>query len=306
MENNQKCPCKADLFITANMMKFPKPRHLLTNDYPDLTEDQPTILKKLVTQIINPEENSRQAEYIDATIKYIKKQGEETTKKLKLFNVNVGRNLFFINVQFPPSEEIVTCLVDTGASNSLLHESVVKRLKLPVEPTNMKISTATCTSSDVIVGTSHLKFRLRTENDNSVEFCSNFVITNKLNGLECILGAEFLLDEERVVSISASKLVVKYNSLYYMLPITSEIPPTLVNFVNVNNTLAEDIQHFREDIQTEEDLETPFIPQEIDINEKEDAAPMAYHFNHNIEADFENETLPPSEQFFDNTYELKF
>ncbi len=41
-------------------------------------------------------------------------------------------------------------------------------------------------------------------------------------------------------------------------------------------------------------------------NENEDAAPMAYHFNHNIEADFENETLPPSEQFFDNTYELKF
>ncbi len=75
------------------MMKFPKPRHLLTNDYPDLTEDQPTILKKLVTQIINPEPNSQQAEYIDATIKYIKKQGEETTKKLKLFNVNVGRNV---------------------------------------------------------------------------------------------------------------------------------------------------------------------------------------------------------------------
>jgi hypothetical protein len=170
----------------------------------------------------------------------------------------------------------------------------------------MKISTATCTSSDVIIGTSHLKFRLRTENDSPVEFCSNFVITNKLNGLECILGAEFLLDEERVVSISASKLVVKYNSLYYMLPITSEIPPTLVNFVSVNNTLAEDIQHFREDTWTEEDSETPLIPEEIDITEKENAAPMAYHFNHNIEADFENETLPPSEQFFDNTYELKF
>jgi hypothetical protein len=62
-------------------MKFPKPRHLLTNDYPDLTEDQPTILKKLVTQVINPEANSQQAEYIDATIKYIKKTGRRNYEK---------------------------------------------------------------------------------------------------------------------------------------------------------------------------------------------------------------------------------
>ncbi len=41
---------------------------------------------------------------------------------------------------------------------------------------------------------------------------------------------------------------------------------SLVNFISVNNILAEDIQHFREDTQTEEDPETPFIPEEIDKN----------------------------------------
>ena len=53
-------------------MKFPKPRHLLKNEHPDLVVDQPTIFKKLINEIIYPEKNSKKDRYIEETIKFLK------------------------------------------------------------------------------------------------------------------------------------------------------------------------------------------------------------------------------------------
>jgi len=61
------------------MMKFPKPRNLTENSYPDLTEDQPTLLNKLV-QAIKPIENSAYDQYIDSTIAFIKSKSKEDSK----------------------------------------------------------------------------------------------------------------------------------------------------------------------------------------------------------------------------------
>ena len=78
MSNEQlftnSCPCKETLHV--NMMKFPKPRNLTENSYPDLTEDQPTLLNKLV-QAIKPIENSAYDQYIDSTIAFIKSKSKE-------------------------------------------------------------------------------------------------------------------------------------------------------------------------------------------------------------------------------------
>ena len=38
-------------------MKFPKPRELKNNEYPDLQEDEPTLLKNLM-QLARPSEGS--------------------------------------------------------------------------------------------------------------------------------------------------------------------------------------------------------------------------------------------------------
>jgi len=75
------------------MMKFPRPRTLTINKYPDLQEDQPTILQKLVADLINPVPKSEMDRYIDETIKYIKNKEKESSKKVKLFNVNVWKKL---------------------------------------------------------------------------------------------------------------------------------------------------------------------------------------------------------------------
>ena len=180
MSNEQlfthSCPCKETLHV--NMMKFPKPRNLTENSYPDLTEDQPTLLNKLV-QAIKPIENSAYDQYIDSTIAFIKSKSKKNSKNAKLYNAIVGKKLFFVMAIFPNAKEAIPCLVDTGASNSLLHQSVVSKLDLPIKPTSMRIATATGTSSNIISGTSHLTFQLLNQQKHPTKFCTNFIVTKK-------------------------------------------------------------------------------------------------------------------------------
>ena len=275
------------------MMKFPRPRTLLNNEFPDLTEDQPELLQKLVSRIIKPIPNSLEDIYIDSTIKHIKSKATENAKKLRLFNTNVGKKLYYVYMTLPPSEERILCLVDTGASNSLLHYKIAEKLQLEVKRANMQIATATGTSGNIITGTSHQKFRLFTSNHKHVEFCTNFIVTKKLNGMQCILGAEFLLDEKRVIAISASKLTAQFANEKFTIPVFSDHPT-----LNYNIELEEPSEEDESDQLT--------VNEEKTHGESANINSIAYSFNHNISQDLENETLPPSEQLFDNTYELKF
>ena len=54
-------------------MKFPRPRVLLQNDYPDLIESQPELVKSLI-ETVKPPENSPMDEYLKASIDFLKKQ----------------------------------------------------------------------------------------------------------------------------------------------------------------------------------------------------------------------------------------
>ncbi len=123
---------------------------------------------------------------------------------------------------FPTSAELIPCLIDTGASNSLLHQSVIAKLNLPIQPTSMKMSTATGTSNDIITGTSHLTFQLIDHNGHEKRFCTNFIVTKKLNGMQCILGAEFLLDQTKVISISAAGIIVQKDDIKSLIPMIAD------------------------------------------------------------------------------------
>jgi hypothetical protein len=60
--------------ILVNMMKFPRPRKLEINEYPDLTTTQPELLKYMVNNFISPPPGSDIATYIDQTIQFLKTQ----------------------------------------------------------------------------------------------------------------------------------------------------------------------------------------------------------------------------------------
>ena len=106
---------------------FPGPRVLLNNEFPDIIQDQPDILKHLVTRLIKPAPNSPEDMYLNNTIEYVKKKAAQSAKKVKLYNTNVGKKLYYVNMTIPPHTDEILCLIDTGASNSLLHSIKLSR-----------------------------------------------------------------------------------------------------------------------------------------------------------------------------------
>ena len=74
-------------------MKFPKPRQLTINEYPEIQEEPPITIKKLIQEIAHPAPKSYMDQYIDSTIAYVKNKHKEAALKAKLNNVSLGQNL---------------------------------------------------------------------------------------------------------------------------------------------------------------------------------------------------------------------
>ncbi len=82
-------------------MKFPKPRELKNNDYPDLQEDEPTLLRNLM-QLARPSEGSHIDMYLDSTIKFVKEKQRKKANEVRLNNAAFGNNLYFVDITLPP------------------------------------------------------------------------------------------------------------------------------------------------------------------------------------------------------------
>lgn len=62
-----------EIRVPANYsMKFPKPKQLVENEYPDLDMTQPELIKHFVQNIVFPSENSLMDKYIYQTIVALK------------------------------------------------------------------------------------------------------------------------------------------------------------------------------------------------------------------------------------------
>ncbi|MFN9978821.1 MAG: hypothetical protein ACK53Y_02845, partial [bacterium] len=73
VQNPQACCACPEIIldhIKLHSMKFPKPRELKNNDYPDLQEDEPTLLRNLM-HLARPSEGSHIDMYLDSTIKFV-------------------------------------------------------------------------------------------------------------------------------------------------------------------------------------------------------------------------------------------
>ena len=269
-------------------MKFPRPRTLTVNPFPDLQEDEPTMYRKFIQDIVYAPTNSTMDMYYNSTIKYLKDRDKQKAAAARLNQASLGSKLYFIEIVFPPSHRIVKALIDTGASNSLLHSSLAQELKIPMTPTKMRLATATGSSTDAITGVSHLTFRTNPNSAIQPEFCSQFIISNKLNNLQCILGAEFLLDSLKVNNISNQYLNVQYNGNSTLIPIINQD-------ANESTNLTEIRANFEFNSVRQDD--------NVHIMSQED---VHCNLTHNIRHNLEAETLPPSDELFDDMTELKF
>ena len=189
-------------------MKFPRPKTLVTNDYPDLTITQPALFADLVQNFVHPTPLSHMDSYISASIDFLKHEQKLKSSKLHLNATRIGAELSFIYLTIPPSPIKIKCLIDTGCSNTILHSSIAEKLNLSYKPFNITISTATGESEDAVQGITHTYFTLYPANNPPITHCTSIIISNQLNNLDMILGAEFLFNDKKVHSISKNALTI--------------------------------------------------------------------------------------------------
>ena len=193
-------------------MKFAKPRELRDNDYPDMIGTQPSIMRSIIRDRILPKPGSEYDKYIEQTIREQRDDRKRKNKKVSLNVTDLGENLYFIICHterdiLEGQRPTFKTLIDTGATNSLIHISVAKRLNLKITPTKLRLKTATGTDDEAIKGISHIKFFVKTEDGNCNLVCTNFLVSDKLNGMESILGAEFLFNRDEIIGINGKNIV---------------------------------------------------------------------------------------------------
>ena len=215
-------PGDQDIYkVASNMMTFPRPRVLMENRYPDSPLSHPQIFETMVQSTINPPQHSPMDAYLQQSIDFLKEMQRKKGAAVKLNNCTIGSNLYFTNISLNRDTGVIKCLVDTGATNSLIHSSIAKQLNLKVQPIRLKLATATGVSEDAIKGISHVSLHFHSSTGKKITFCTNIIVSDQLNGLQAILGAEFLLDATRVHAINGTSIMVIKENTIIPIPVFS-------------------------------------------------------------------------------------
>ncbi len=327
-------------------MKFPKPRILTKNEYPDLKTPQPELFKELINEIIYPEEGSARERYLQQTIDDLKERSKKKSKAIKLNQLFINRRLYYINICIEPNgtkeDTNIHALIDTGAANSLIHLDVVRKFKLEYEPCKMIICTATGTDSESIKGIAHLKFRMKSTRNMVLETCTNFIVTDKLNGMDCILGADFLMHSSKVSSVSSNSIVWKSRGKTHRVRVADESQVNSLESINTyikrydpKNLVRQDLECIEcmggimdtkiktntirtTDLEGEpivigsdmETVKTTFEQNRLDsrkddITETSEDLGKVQVNSHSVRTEYIDETLPESTEMFEDSQELK-
>ena len=117
----------------------------------------------------------------------------------------------------------VYALADTGSSHCLLTVETFSRLEnallLPVKVT-MKV--AGSVMNDNVIGKTTMTVVLMTEQGDKVPFELSFYVAHVLNGYDAILGADFLMNEDKMSAITPSNLIVKAGNADKCIPLLEQ------------------------------------------------------------------------------------
>ena len=208
-------------------MKFPKPRVLLQNEHPDLNLNQPEIYRKLIKEIVYPEHGSVRDRYLEETIKILKNKAKQKVKAAKLNEIFINKDLYFIPVYIKnklrnDQAEPIKSLIDTGAANSLIQYDVAKSLGIKYDPIQITLKTATGEDKDTVKGIAHQKIFAKTTKGKIVGTCINLIVTEKLNDLDLILGADFLFMNDKIKTISKNDITWHENEVNHKIKIEDD------------------------------------------------------------------------------------
>ena len=198
-------------------MKFPRPKTLVTNEYPDLKITQPALFADLVQNFEHPTPLSHMDSYISASIDFLKHEQKLKSSKLHLHATRIGAELSFIYLTIPPlsdKNKMPYRYRMLKYYTTLIHS---RKLNISYKPFNIVISTASGESEDAVQGITHTNFTLYPADNPPKTCCTTIIISNQLNNLDMILGAEFLFNEKKFTvsqkTLSQFLITIK-NSLY--------------------------------------------------------------------------------------------
>ena len=178
---------------------------------------------------------------------YLKNKLKDKVKKVNINAIGLGESLFFAKLCLTDNNNThntVQALIDNGAANSLLHESIVQKYKIPYEPVSLRLCTANGFDDNAIIGKCHLKFIFHDSNNNQMARCTNFNISKKLNNLECILGAEFLFSDDKTITLDKNNLAIAEKEVSFVTKIFSDdtfplnCKTSYTKCINLTNELA--------------------------------------------------------------------
>ena len=84
--------------VTLHMMKFPKPRILEQNNYPDLILSDPILYKNIIHKTVFPDKNSDMDQYYNNTIAYLKNTHRLKNTKIPTYTAITNQDLYFIQM----------------------------------------------------------------------------------------------------------------------------------------------------------------------------------------------------------------
>ena len=327
-------------------MKFPKPRSLRNNDRADLTTPQPQLFRELVNDLIFPPEGSPRDLYIQRTIDDLKERSRKKNKKVKINKLFVNRKLYYMNLCLEPGVGVngdsnIKALVDTGAANSVISLHVINKFRIKYEKCRMTICTATGTDTESVKGVAHIKFRMRSTKNKIIESCTNFIVTDMVNDMDCIIGADFLLESNEINSVTKNSIAYKTEEATYRIKIADDLEADKLDKVNIHtkkydpknlirrktpckecnadktpetqNThthtiCAKDREGHPVVISRDSEESSRIFQQNyVDREPTEEAYPGdEINVNsHSVKQEYKDETLPDSIELFENSQELK-
>ena len=314
-------------------MKFAKPRVLIENVYPDMIISQPDLFKKFVLETVFPDSNSKMGKYLDSAISYLKEKQKARIKGVKINICELSTKLYFCSLCLKVNEsdyKPISVLVDTGATNSLVHSSIVEKYGIKYEPLQLNLRTASGVDSEAILGICHLKFILHDVERHAFEYCTTFIVSTKLNNLSMILGAEFLFGEDKTLTLSEKNMYFSFKSTTCKIELRSQdVDPischnphnksqnlTCINceagkhMVSSSYTLITDISigHIH---SSEEDSRSSldFVNENdlsLNLNKSFHITDDIKVLTNSVREIYDNERLPNSVEYFDESHEIKF
>ena len=192
-----------------------------------------------------------------------------------------------------------------------MHTSVAEKFWKKYKPLKLRLKTVTKVDEDAIIGIEHQKFYLVTPEGNSLLVCAKFMVTSKLNGMESILGAEFLFCKVVIAGINKNSIMFEIDNVKTTVTIWREIEcrdkienPNFTNFLDIGCKSCRNANgkifkiHYTEIVSISHSY---WEKESVEIQNEE-----CRLMKHLLKDEYKDKKMPDSEQMFDNKLELKF